>query len=470
MTLSTVRQPQFFRPAMGSLLAVVAGLVLWAMPVGDGWINASYDYLFHFSTASVTNRVVIILIDNESYAALVQNREEAWDRSLHTRLFNKLADDGCALVVPDVLFRRPGVAAVDQAMAGALHRLTNVVLAAAQARVAHPGFDSAGPTLPLDLFLNAARTNWGVAWLDPDPDGVVRHHWPYPSPGPYPSLPWAAAKLMGRHLEGTPTEKWIRYYVSTNVVSLSYDLALAQNPGYFHGKIVFIGNKPKTPRADGEVDKFKVPQTRWTDETVGGVEILTTSFLNLLNGDWLRRMSGPVECLLLILSGVVLGFTLSLFQRGRTFALAGLAVLLAIIAGTGLSTFTNYWFPWLIVAGGQLPCALAWTLFSPKVATTAPASGPAPQPADAARKTIVLSFPEEKLPDATDFELFTPPIGQGGYGKVWIVRNAIGQWQALKAIYQSKFGDNPRPFEAEFRGLQKYKPVSEKHPARCGSS
>jgi serine/threonine protein kinase len=89
-----------------------------------------------------------------------------------------------------------------------------------------------------------------------------------------------------------------------------------------------------------------------------------------------------------------------------------------------------------------------------------PSSKPVPVPAG----TIVLKFPGDRLPDAPEYDLFEPPIGQGGFGKVWIVRNAIGQWQALKAVYQSKFGDNTKPYEAEFNGIQRFKPVSEKHP------
>ena len=124
--------------------------------------------------------------------------------------------------------------------------------------------------------------------------------------------------------------------------------------------------------------------------------------------------------------------------------------------GIYLSEFSNYWFPWLIVVVGQLPCALAWALAVPRKSASE-------KTVVMDQKTIVLTFPDDESPDAPDFELFNPPVGQGAYGKVWIVRNAIGQWQALKAIYQSKFGDNTRPYEAEFNGLQKYKPVSEKH-------
>lgn len=67
-------------------------------------------------------------------------------------------------------------------------------------------------------------------------------------------------------------------------------------------------------------------------------------------------------------------------------------------------------------------------------------------------------------PEAPDYELFEPAIGEGAYGKVWLARNAIGQWRALKAVYLAKFRQNASPFEREFNGIRRYKPVSEKHP------
>jgi CHASE2 domain-containing sensor protein len=454
VNLSTVRQHKFFRPAAGAALAVLVGLVLWT-PLGDAWTSGSYDYLFRFSTYSATNQVVLVLMDNEAYSELGQSRGVPWDRAIHTKLLNKLADDGVALVVLDTRFSKPN-ATTDAAMAEAFHRLPNAVLAAGQSKPEHPGIESARALPPQEIFLNSSRNNWGVAWLNPEKDGIVRHHWPFPDPGPYPSLPWTAAKSMGAHLDATPSQKWIRYYgFEKTWVSFSYHLALQQNPGYFRGKIVFIGNKPRTPLFDSEEDEFQAPMS----ETVGGVEILVTEFLNLMNHDWLRRMPDPVEALLLIFSGTVLGLSLCAWQRRwRTLMLAFIAAVVFLYAGILLSEFSNYWFPWLIVIGGQLPCALAWALAVPKKVSVAEKT------MVMARDTIVLSFPDDESPDAPDFELFNPPVGQGAYGKVWIVRNAIGQWQALKAIYQSKFGDNTRPYEAEFHGLQKYKPVSEKHP------
>ncbi len=93
-----------------------------------------------------------------------------------------------------------------------MRRQRRLVLMAEQARVTYPALAGAQPVMPAELFLNAAGTNWGVAWLDPDHDFIVRRHWPFPSPGPYPSLPWAAARLAGAQLSEVPQERWMRYY------------------------------------------------------------------------------------------------------------------------------------------------------------------------------------------------------------------------------------------------------------------
>ena len=45
------------------------------------------------------------------------------------------------------------------------------------------------------------------------------------------------------------------------------------------------------------------------------------------------------------------------------------------------------------------------------------------------------------------------------------MRNSVRQWQALKAVYLSNFGQHSGAYEREFSGIEKYKPVSDKHPA-----
>ncbi len=50
-------------------------------------------------------------------------------------------------------------------------------------------------------------------------------------------------------------------------------------------------------------------------------------------------------------------------------------------------------------------------------------------------------------------------IGQGSYGEVWLARNAVGTWRAVKVVYRQNFKD-PKPYEREFSGMQRYEPIS----------
>ena len=130
------------------------------------------------------------------------------------------------------------------------------------------------------------------------------------------------------------------------------------------------------------------------------------------------------------------------------FAVAAGIFLAVALAGVCLSYYSNFWFPWFVVAGGQLPCALAWAM-----ATSF-------RRADAPAKTTIM----ESLPETPGYKLVHPPFAEGAYGKVWLARDAARQWVALKVIYLAKFDGNSGPYEREFNGVQKYKPVSDQHP------
>ncbi len=450
-------QHEILKSALGAALAILCGLLLWQTPPGEPWVNASYDYLFPFGAHAVTNQVSLILMDNAAFAQFHQQRGQPWDRALHAQLLDKLADDGAELVVFDSFFRVTNNPAKDDALANAMRRQRHVVLMAEQAEVTHPGLAGAQPTLPAEPFLSAAGTNWGVAYLDPDSanDSVVRRHWPFPSPGPYPSLPETVARVAGAKLDDAPQEKWLRYYGQSGAWNkLSYQFALQQPANYFRDQIVFIGTQPHTSLpGNGELDKFRTPYTRWTGEASGGVEIMVTSFLNLVNGDWLRRPVWWAELLVLIVSGTLLGGGLCR-MRLPTACISAFAIAVVIALGAiSWSYFTNYWFPWLVIAGGQVPCALAWsagvTIYRAQKSVAL------------ARRAVELV---EKLPEISGYELFNPPFGEGAYGKVWLARNQKNEWRALKVIYLAKFDQDVDPYEREFKGISKYKPVSDQHP------
>ena len=54
-------------------------------------------------------------------------------------------------------------------------------------------------------------------------------------------------------------------------------------------------------------------------------------------------------------------------------------------------------------------------------------------------------------------------IGGGAYGEVWLAKNVMGTYRAVKIVYRNKF-ENDLPYEREFSGIKKFEPVSRGHP------
>ena len=53
-------------------------------------------------------------------------------------------------------------------------------------------------------------------------------------------------------------------------------------------------------------------------------------------------------------------------------------------------------------------------------------------------------------------------IGRGAYGEVWLARNIMGAYRAIKIVWRANF-DSSQPFDREFLGLQKFEPISRSH-------
>lgn len=53
-------------------------------------------------------------------------------------------------------------------------------------------------------------------------------------------------------------------------------------------------------------------------------------------------------------------------------------------------------------------------------------------------------------------------VGSGSYGEVWLARNPLGTFRAVKIVRRGEF-DADRPYEREFGGIQKFEPISRSH-------
>src|SRR5213082_2254831 len=70
----------------------------------------------------------------------------------------------------------------------------------------------------------------------------------------------------------------------------------------------------------------------------------------------------------------------------------------------------------------------------------------------------IAPFPPPAIPDHELLQI----IGRGSYGQVWLAKNAVGTLRAIKVVYRATF-EKQEHFEREFKGLQKFEPISRSH-------
>src|SRR5215468_6450938 len=67
----------------------------------------------------------------------------------------------------------------------------------------------------------------------------------------------------------------------------------------------------------------------------------------------------------------------------------------------------------------------------------------------------------EDVPAIPEHELLRP-IASGAYGQVWLARNRLGTYRAVKIVHRVNF-THDRPFEREFAGIKTFEPFSRSH-------
>ncbi|HYA41210.1 MAG TPA: adenylate/guanylate cyclase domain-containing protein [Syntrophobacteraceae bacterium] len=236
--------------------------------------------------------LLIVGIDEASFQEL--RLAWPWPRSLHARLIDRLSAAGARLVIFDVLFTEPTDPENDAALASAIQRAGNVLLAETCDYTDERLFTRVIDIRPIGLFENAAKGT-GMAMIKPDSDGGVRHFQARIEGKP--TLPALAYHAAGRP-ELPPDCSGLIKFVgpARSIDTLSYSQILDDEHPVpaerIRDRIVLVGRELQaSPAPLGQTDLFPTPFFSITGTYTSGVEIHANIIHNLLTGRWLREIS-----------------------------------------------------------------------------------------------------------------------------------------------------------------------------------
>ena len=303
------------------------------------------DYWFRLrGSHAAPDEVVLIAMNESSYQVLGIPYNQAWPRALHARLLEKLRAAGVKRVVFDVLFLGAGGnPEADQNLAQAFSQVPTVI-GADEGKLDTQYGSTFELLLPYEKFREHADI--GLVAL-PEEEGYVRHfRLPQTSQGNSGELlPLAFAAAKG--LQAIPSARDLLnfYGPAGHLKSYSYYQLLEDAVPFpleqLRNKIVFVGLELRSDVGPEKKDSFLTSYSG--NGRHFGVEIHATATANLIQQNWIKRLSALTETVLLgLLLGAICIICMSLGPlRSGLFSLL-------LILGWLIGSFIMFQYNWFI--------------------------------------------------------------------------------------------------------------------------
>ena len=284
--------------------------------------------------------LVVVAIDEPSFGQI--GMPWPWPRSLHAALIEQLAAGGARTIALDILFDVPGANPQDdEALAEAMRRAGNVVLATDQASIEDRGYSLTQWTDPIAVLAKEA-VSLGAVRIPYDPDAVLRRA--ALTVDGRPSLALAIASRE-KALVSPPRQERSRLFAFNGrprqgIRTVSYYQALDRDgslpAGIFEGMHVLVGRSLAATSIDEQADHFTTP----VGVRMAGVEIHATIVDALLRGRFVADPFGRWAALAALCFGIGALFAAAAFRLGPIAAPVLAAAIAALVAGAGYLSLT----------------------------------------------------------------------------------------------------------------------------------
>ena len=317
---------------LAGLLAVVAGLAVWATDIGRSLEDTTVSLRFRLRPADPPKDVAVVAIDDATFSDY--NGRQAWPypRRWHAEVLDELRRLGARKVIYDIQFSEATRPADDLALFDAVGRFPGTILAATET-------NARGETNILggDANLREVRAHVGMAQFSTSAGGLISRV--QPSVHGRPTLAVAAAEALGHRVDPGAFESggaWIDFRGGPGTIPAYHFSDVREHrlaASAVRGKIVVVGMTSPT-----EQDVHPTPTV--TDELMSGPEVQANALWTVLH-DLPLRTAPTWAAILAILALAVAPAIAALWLR--TLAVSTAPLVGAAYLGIAYLAFLHGW-------------------------------------------------------------------------------------------------------------------------------